>query len=181
MWTPHSINWPRGDSEGLGLCDHCSGVQGLLDGSWKGGREGESSVDCTHAPAWRFPPFFLSLNPTKSSFLNKPHIAGSEYQLVLGEEHICRHSKAKRGDMRGVWFASNADSWTDVWCMHHTSACSTLCMWLWLRGGEGRHLLAVPNTNFKLSAPRICWVAWMLVDPTGYWALPGYSLCIFTL
>jgi len=49
-----------------------------------------------------FLPASHPLNPTKSSFVNKLHIARSEYQLLPGEEHICRHSKAKHGDVRGV-------------------------------------------------------------------------------
>lgn len=161
---------------------------GLLDGLWKGAREGESGID---SPSLVFSsPSSHPLNPTQSSFLNKPHITRSEYQLLLSEEHICRHSKAKCGDVCGIWFASNADSQTDAWCAHHTSACSLPCMWLWWGGGGGRHLLTVPSTNFKPSAPGIWRVAWALVYPTGdvgighYLVMPWFwraTLCISTL
>lgn len=58
MNTAHIINWPRGTARDWGcvIATDVSVGRGLLDGLWKGAREGENGIDSTHAPAWRFPP-----------------------------------------------------------------------------------------------------------------------------
>lgn len=95
----------QGDGEGLGLRDRCcrqccSGLAGWLVERSKG------RCEQRRQHTWlQLGVFLLSshpLNSTKSSFLSKLRIARCEYQLLPGEEHICRHSKANCGDVRGV-------------------------------------------------------------------------------